>query len=106
MPVLSEVQYVVINTAATATLVAAAGVGVKIRVVGLVLVNTTAQSVTLKSGAAGSAITGPLPLAALGQLVLPFNPMGYCETVANALLELSLSGATQVGGTLQYVTVS
>lgn len=106
MAVLSEVQFLAVNTAATATLVAAAGAGVKIRIVGGVLVNTTAQSLTFKSGAGGTAITGPLPLGALGQLVLPFNPMGYCETATNALLELSLSGATQVGGVLQYVTVS
>lgn len=105
MAVISEVQTVVINTAATGTLVAAQAAGVKIRVVGLFLVNTTAQSVTLKSGAAGTAITGPLPLAALGQLNLQFNPVGYCETAAATLLELSLSGATQVGGVLQYVTV-
>jgi hypothetical protein len=103
---LSEVQFAVINTAATATLVAAQAAGVKIRVVGLFLVNTTAQSVTFKSGAGGTAITGPLPLAALGQLVLPFNPMGYFETAAAALLELSLSGATQVGGSIQWVAVS
>jgi hypothetical protein len=101
----SEVQFCVINAAATATLVAAQATGFKTRVVGLVLVNTTAQSVTLKSGAAGTAITGPLPLAALGQLVWPFNPMGYCETASATLLELSLSGATQVGGVLQYVIV-
>jgi hypothetical protein len=104
--VLSEVQFAVINTAATATIVAAQAAGVKIRVVGLVLINTTAQSVTLKSGAAGTAITGPLPLAALGQLVLPFNPQGYFETAAATLLELSLSGGTQVGGVLQWVAVS
>jgi hypothetical protein len=96
----------VINAAATATLVAAQAAGVKIRVVGLFLVNTAAQTLTFKSGAAGTAITGPLALAATGQLVLPFNPQGYFETAAATLLELSLSGATQVGGTLQWVAVS
>lgn len=106
MAVLSEVQFLAVNTAATVTLVAAAAAGVKIRVVGGFLVNTTAQSITFKSGAGGTAITGPLPLGALGQLVLPFNPMGYFETAAATLLELSLSGGTQIGGTLQYVTVS
>jgi hypothetical protein len=79
---------------------------VKIRVVGLFLVNTTAQSLTFKSGAGGTAITGPLPLAALGQLVLPFNPAGLLRDQRPTLLELALSGATQVSGTLQYVTVS
>lgn len=106
MAVLSEVQFLVVDTAVTATLVAAQAAGIKIRVVGGFLINTTAQSITFKSGAAGTAITGPLPLGALGQLVLPFNPLGYFETAAATLLELSLSGATQVGGTIQWVTVS
>jgi hypothetical protein len=106
MAVLSEVQFVVVNTAATATLVATQGAGVKIRVVGMFLVNTTAQSLTFKSGAGGTPITGPLPLGALDQLALPFNPAGWFETAAAAVLELALSGSTQVGGTIQYVTVS
>lgn len=106
MAVVSEVQYGVINQAATTTLVAAQGVGVKIRVVSLVLSNTTAQSLTFKSGAAGTAITGPLPFANLGLLVLKHSPAGYFETAANALLELSQSGATQVGGNFGWVAVS
>lgn len=103
---LSEVQFAVINTAATATLVAAQAAGTKVRVVGLFLVNTTAQTITFKSAAGGTAITGPMAIGALGTLVLPFNPMGYFETAAAALLELALSGATQVSGTLQWVAVS
>lgn len=107
MAVVSEVQFAVINAAAaTATLVAAQAAGVKIRVVGLFLVNTTAQSLTFKSGAAGTALTGAMALPANGQLVLPFNPMGYFETAAATLLELAASGGTQVSGTLQWVAVS
>jgi hypothetical protein len=104
--VLSEVQFGVINLVATGTLVAAQGAGVKIRIVGLFLVSTAANGLTFKSAAGGTALTGAMALPANGSLVLPFNPMGYFETAANALLELSLSGATQVSGTLQFVTVS
>jgi hypothetical protein len=103
---LSEVQYAVINQAATATLVAAQGAGVKIRVVGLFLLNTAAQSLTFKSGAGGTALTGAMALGATSPLILPFNPTGYFETAANAVLELAQSGATQVSGTLQWVAVS
>lgn len=106
MGVLSEVQYAVISQAATATLVAAQAAGVKIRIVGLVLVNTTALSATFKSGAGGTALTGAMALASLGQLILPFNPTGYFETAAATLLELALSASTQVSGVLMWVAVS
>lgn len=101
---LSEVQFAVINIAATGTLVAAQTTG-KIRVVSLFLQNTTALSATFKSGAAGTAITGPMALGTLGTLVLPFQPAGWFETAAATLLELSLSAGTQVSGGLQWVAV-
>jgi hypothetical protein len=40
-----------------------------------------------------------------GQLVLQYNPAGWCETAASALLNLELSAGTAVGGVLGYVTV-
>lgn len=106
MAVLSEVQFTPISQAATATLVAAQGAGAKVRVVGFFLVSTSANTLTFKSGAAGTALTGGMALAANGQLSVPFNPEGWFETAANALLELSLSGATQVSGSLAWVSVS
>src|SRR2546427_5516463 len=101
----SAVQFAVISQAATATVVAAQAAGVTIRVVSLFLVNTTAQTLTFKSGAGGTAITGAMALGANGVLVLPHNPQGHFETAAAALLELALSGATQVSGALQWVAV-
>lgn len=106
MAALSEVQFVPINTAATATIVAAQAAGIKIRVVSLFLVNTSAQTVTFKSAAGGTAITGPMAIGALGTLVLPFSVTGWFETAAAALLELSMSGATQVSGALGWVQVT
>lgn len=107
MPLVSEVQFASVSqAAAAATLVAAQGAGVKIRVVGLFLVNTSAQTLTFKTAAGGTAITGAMALAANGSLILPFNPAGWFETVANQLLELAASGSTQVSGALTWVAVS
>lgn len=106
MAVLSEVQFAKIDQAATTTLVAAQAAGVKVRVVSLFLVNTTAQSLTFKSGAGGTALTGAMAVGANGVLVLPMNSQGWFETAAAALLELSQSGATQVSGALGWVSVS
>jgi hypothetical protein len=104
---LSEVQFASVSlAAATGTLVAAQAAGVKIRVVSLFLVNTTAQTVTFKSAAGGTALTGAMALPANGVLVLPMNVTGWFETAAAALLELALSGGTQISGALGWVAVS
>jgi len=102
----SEVQFAKIDLAATGTLVAAQGAGVKVRVVGLFLVNTSAQTLAFNSGASGTALTGAMALPANGVLVLPPNNQGYFQTAANALLELALSGTTQVSGSIAWVQVS
>lgn len=106
MAVLSEVQFAPINLAATGTLVVAQATGIKIRVVSLFLVSTSANGLTFKSAAGGTALTGAMALAANGTLVLPMNVTGWFETAAAALLELSLSGATQVSGAIGWVAVS
>src|SRR5947199_9848416 len=105
MPVARDINFAVINQATTTALVAAQAAGVKIRVVSLFLVNTTAQTLTFKSGAGGTALTGAMALAANGVLVLPYNPQGYFETAAATLLELAASGSTQVSGGLQWAAV-
>ena len=107
MATYSDTQFAVINVAAAAaTLVAAQATGVMVRVVSLFLVNTTAQTLTFKSGAGGTALTGAMALGANGVLVLPYNPAGYFETAAATLLELAASGSTQVSGALQWAAVS
>lgn len=109
MAIQSEVLYAVVaaSTLGDNTLVAAAGAGVKIRVVALVLsAPGGANDIRLESAASGTAILGSIGLADNGQLVLPYNPAGWCETAANALLNLELSAGTAVGGVLGYVTVS
>lgn len=103
----SEAKFAAIAaaTAGDNTLVAAV-TAKKIRVLAMVLVASGgANSTRLESGAGGTALTGVMDLAADGQLVLPYNPLGWCETAAGALLNLELSAATAVAGALTYVEV-
>jgi hypothetical protein len=98
----------VINAAAAGnnTIVAAQGAGVKIRVVGFFLLNTTALIATFQSGAGGAAITGPLALQTGQYINSGFSTQGWFETAANALLNLNLSAATQVSGAISWVQVT
>lgn len=85
------------------TLVAAV-TGKSIRVLAMVLVASGgANTARLESGAGGTALTGQMDITDNGQLVLPYNPAGWCATVAGELLNLELSGATAVAGCLTYV---
>ena len=86
------------------TLVAAVS-GKKIRVLSLVLLSTAKQTVAFESGASGTALTGDMEIDANTPLVLPFNPEGWFETAAAALLNLELPGADAVTGCLSYVEV-
>jgi hypothetical protein len=82
------------------TLVSAVS-GKKIRVIAIFV--TTGGTVTyrLQSGASGAYLTGTITK----DLVLPFNPLGWCETASGALLNLELSAAVNCGGMLVYVEV-
>jgi len=86
------------------TLVAAV-TGKKIRVLALFLVAGGAVTVRFESGASGTALTGQMAIAANADLVLPWNPAGWFETAAAALLNLELSGAVSVDGALLYEEV-
>lgn len=77
----------------------------KIRVLSLFLVAAAAVTVRFESGASGTALTGQMNVAANGGFVLPFNPVGWFETAASSLLNLELSGAVSVDGSLCYVEV-
>jgi hypothetical protein len=46
-----------------------------------------------------------MTLAVNSGFVLPFNPLGWFETAANALLNLELSAAISVDGGFQYSVV-
>lgn len=86
------------------TLVAAV-TGKKIKVLGIWMIASGDVDVRLESGAGGTALTGVASLAADGNgYVLPMSRPGlhWFETAAAALLNLELSGAVQVSGSLVY----
>jgi hypothetical protein len=77
----------------------------KIRVHSVFMVAAGAVNVRFEDGAGGTALTGQMNLATNGGFVLPFNPVGWFETTANTLLNLELSAAVSVDGSLQYTEV-
>lgn len=103
----SEVKRAVIAASSSGdnTLVAAAGAGVKIRVLAVALVAAGDVLARFESGASGTALTGQMDLTTNSGFVLPFNPMGWFETADNALLNLELDGGVSVAGCLTYVEV-
>ncbi len=104
--VTSELQYAKIDAAGSGdnTLVAAVS-GKKIRVMSLFAVASSAVTVAFESGASGTALTGQMNVGANGSIVMPFNPDGWFETVAAALLNMELGGGVSVDGCLTYVLV-
>jgi hypothetical protein len=77
----------------------------KLRVLAFFGMAAGTVTVRLESGADGTALTGQMQLTAQTGFVLPFNPLGWCETAAGSLLNLELSGAISVDGCLVYVEV-
>lgn len=99
-------KFAVINVAGSGdnTLIAAV-VGKKIRVIGGLLIAAGAVSVRFESAAAGTALTGIMPLIANVGFQIPHIPVGNFETAVNTLLNLELSAAESVDGWLVYVEV-
>lgn len=87
------------------TLVAAV-TGKKIRVYACFLIMTgTAVTIRFESAAGGTALTGQMQPTQGGGFVLPYNPLGWFETLSGELLNLELSGAQSVDGVLVYSEV-
>lgn len=80
----------------------------KIRVVSLFLIAAGTVTAYFADGAdndlAGDASNGMSLIANMG-FVLPKNEFGWLETVAGQSLDLNLSGAVTVAGSLTYVEV-
>ncbi|ODM71669.1 hypothetical protein A6X20_06930 [Bradyrhizobium elkanii] len=88
-----------------ASTVVAAVASKKIRVIEWNVLPHDAVNIKWQSHTAGD-ITGLLELAAKGNgIARPFNPVGYFETTAGEALDLNLSSAVAVGGSLVYVEV-
>jgi hypothetical protein len=77
----------------------------KIRVLAAFMVSSGTVNARFESGAGGTALTGQMNLVANSGFVLPFNPVGWFETAVTTLLNLELSGAVSVDGSLVYVEV-
>lgn len=102
-----EVKRAVINVASSGdNTIVAAVTGKKIRVISFIMRNAGAVDIRFESGAGGTALTGVMETeAADPAIVAPFNPTGWFETAAGALLNLELGGAVSVDGLLSYVEV-
>jgi hypothetical protein len=92
------------DTSGNNTIVAAVA-GRKIRVTSAFMVAAGTVAVRFESGAGGTALTGQMPLIASSGVVLPYNPAGWFETGAGALLNMELSANVKVHGALTYVEV-
>ena len=80
--------------------------GAKIRVLAYNLSAAGAVNAKFQSAAGGTDLTGLKYFAAAGDnLVAPFSPEGWFETVAGELLNLSLSAGVAVGGELVYAEI-
>lgn len=99
-------KYAIIDAASSGdnTLVAAV-TSKKIRVLAAFLVSAGTVNVRFESGAGGTALTGQMNLVANSGFALPYNPAGWFETGSNTLLNLELSGAVSVDGSLTYIEV-
>lgn len=86
------------------TLVAAVA-SKKIRVLALFLVAAGTVITRFESGAGGTALTGQMNLVANTGFSLSYNPAGWFETASNTLLNLELSAAISVDGSLTYIEV-
>lgn len=92
------------STSGNNTIVAAV-TSKKIRVVAAQLTSNGTVNAKWQSGAGGTDVTGLAYLVANTGYVLPYNPVGWFETASNTLLNLNLSGAVAVGGSITYIEV-
>lgn len=79
--------------------------GYKLRVISVFLVSAGTVTTRFESGAGGTALTGQMTLAVNTGYVLGYNPGGWFETAAGSLLNLELSDAISVDGSLSYIEV-
>lgn len=86
--------------------IVAAVTGKKIRVLAAFFTMTgTAVTIRFESAADGTALTGQMTPSQGQTISLPFNPVGWFQTVAGEALNLELGGAQSVDGALVYVEV-
>lgn len=101
-----DYKYAVIDDATSGnnTIVAAVG-SRKIRVLSAFMISAGTVNARFESAAGGTAMSGQMNLIANSGFVLPFNPAGWFETGVNVLLNLELSAAISVDGSITYIEV-
>jgi hypothetical protein len=77
----------------------------KIRVLAAQLISNGTVNAKWQSGSSGTDLTGLAYLVANAGYVLPFNPCGWFESASGVLLNLNLSAAINVGGSILYIEV-
>ena len=92
----------VIASASGATTVVTNTSTQKIRVMAANVIASNAVNVKWQTSS-GADITGLAYLAINGGYILPYNPIGWFETVATDNLVINLSGAIPVGGHITYI---
>jgi hypothetical protein len=92
------------STSGNNTIVAAV-TAKKIRVLAVQLVASGTVNAKWQTGAGGTDITGLGYFVANTGYALPYNPAGWFETASNTLLNLNLSAAIAVGGSITYIEV-
>ncbi len=93
-----------VNSSGDNTLIAAVS-GKKILVIGCVLIAAGAVNIRFEDGTGGSPLTGVMNLTTNSGFTLPLGIPGWFKTSTNTLLNLELSGAVAVAGTLVYAEI-
>ena len=102
----AALKYAVINASASGNNTLVAGVtGKKIRVISLFYMSAGTVNVTFQSGAGGTALTGAIAHTAQTGVVLNENFTGWFQTLAGALLNVNLSAAISIAGSLSYIEI-
>jgi hypothetical protein len=96
----------IVASSSGATTVISAVSGKKIVVLAMAISANAAVNVKWQSHVTPTDLTGLLYCGGQGDgEVLPFNPVGWFETVAGEALDINLSAGTAVGGHITYVTL-
>ena len=93
-----------VSLAATGTIVAAV-VGKKIRVLALAVTGEVDAAVTFNLESATTDISGVMSMVAGTPLVLPYNPAGWCDTVAGEKLDATIATG-KLYGTITYQEIN
>jgi len=105
-PQTKDIKYAKIDAASSGdnTLVAAVS-GKRIMVLSLFYVAAGTVNVRFESGAGGTALTGQMNHVANTGAALNYNEKGWFVTEKDELLNLELSGAVSIDGSLSYIEV-